>query len=92
MQVLRLFTGTLLALLVGLASLAGQTSSKRTPEQVKALSAAHQGDFDYLLIVEALSRLSTDVIVQLQDSARATLLRPAASAVRSPVNGSSSRP
>jgi hypothetical protein len=43
-------------------------------------------------IVEALSRLSTDVIVQMQDSARATLLRPAASAVRSPVNGSSSRP
>jgi hypothetical protein len=49
MQVLRLFTGTLLAVLVGLASLAGQTSSKRTPEQVKALSAAHHGDFDYLL-------------------------------------------
>ena len=43
-------------------------------------------------IVEELSRLSTDVIVQMQDSARATLLRPAASAVRSPVNGSSSRP
>ena len=43
-------------------------------------------------IVEALSRLSTDVIVQLQDSARATLIKPAASAVRPPVNGSSSRP
>ena len=33
-------------------------------------------------IVEALSRLSTDVIVQLQDSARAALVRPPASAVR----------
>jgi ABC-type uncharacterized transport system auxiliary subunit len=43
-------------------------------------------------IVESLSQLTTEVILQLQDSARVTLARPAASAVRPPVNGSSSRP
>jgi ABC-type uncharacterized transport system auxiliary subunit len=43
-------------------------------------------------IVEALSVLSTQVIVQLQDSARAALVRPAASAARPLLNGSTSRP
>src|SRR3954447_21770011 len=49
MQVLRLLSGTSLAFLAGLALLSGQTTPKRTPEQIKALSAAHRGDFDYLL-------------------------------------------
>src|SRR3954454_9780680 len=49
MQVLRLLSGTSLAFLAGLALLSGQTTPKRTPEQLKALSVAHKGDFDYLL-------------------------------------------
>jgi len=43
-------------------------------------------------IVDALSQLASDAILQLQDSARASLAGPAASAVRAPQGSSSSRP
>jgi hypothetical protein len=49
MTAVRLFFGTSLIFSMALGSLPGQTNPKRTPEQLKALYADHQGDFDYLL-------------------------------------------
>jgi len=43
-------------------------------------------------IVDALSQLATEAILQLQDSARASLAGPAASAVRPPPGGTGARP
>ncbi|HEY2377280.1 MAG TPA: hypothetical protein VGH98_14990 [Gemmatimonadaceae bacterium] len=43
-------------------------------------------------IVDVLSQLATEAILQLQDSARASLAGPAASAVRAPQGGPSARP
>ena len=43
-------------------------------------------------IVNTLSELATEAILQLQDSARGSLLGPAASAVRAPVGAPNSRP
>jgi len=43
-------------------------------------------------IVDALSQLSAEAILQLQDSARASLAGPAASAVRPPLGAPSARP
>jgi len=43
-------------------------------------------------IVDMLSQLASDAILQLQDNARASLAGPAASAVRTPQGSSSSRP
>jgi len=43
-------------------------------------------------IVDALSQLATEAIVQLQESARGSLAGPAASAVRAPQVGRGSRP
>ncbi len=43
-------------------------------------------------IVDALSQLATEAILQLQDSARASLAGPAASAVRPPLGGTGARP
>jgi len=48
MNHLRFLAGFILAALTA-TPLSAQTSSKRTPEQVKASYAAHQSDFDYLL-------------------------------------------
>jgi hypothetical protein len=43
-------------------------------------------------IVNALSQLATEAILQLQESARSSLTGPAASAVRAPQGGPGSRP
>ncbi len=49
MNNLRFVAGMFLAAMVAMATLSAQTNSKRTPEQLKASSAAHKSDFDYLL-------------------------------------------
>ncbi len=48
MNSLRFIAAALLAGMLG-TTLYAQAASKRTPEQLKALSAAHRADFDYLL-------------------------------------------
>src|SRR5258708_2092215 len=39
----------LAAMVIGVATLSAQSIAKKTPEQIQASFAAHQGEFDYLL-------------------------------------------